>query len=65
MSSSLTKSLRHAAVAALLVTGVAGCSSTAPQGTAQPGSADGVQPAPHEGSGQLISPSPTSKQGGG
>jgi len=62
MNTSFAKSLRHAAVAALLVTGVAGCSSAPPPGSAVD---DGVQPAPHEGPGQLISPSPTSKQGGG
>ncbi len=62
MSASLTKTLRHAAIAALLVTGVAACSSTTPQRSP---ANDGVQPAPHEGPGQLISPSPTSKQGGG
>ncbi len=62
MRPSFTTSLRRAAVAALLVTGVAGCSSAAPQG---PAANDGVQAAPNEGSGQLISPSPTSKQGGG
>jgi hypothetical protein len=67
MSTSFAKSLRHAAVATLLATGVAACSSSSPQGAAPPGSAvnDGVQTAPHEGPGQLISPSPTSKQGGG
>lgn len=57
MSASLTKLLRHAAVAALLATSVAACSSS--------GANDGVQPAPHEGAGQPISPSPTTKQGGG